>query len=322
MADLKPAYLIHGDDHGRVAERRAGLRAMAEATSGASGLETLEGDEATAEHAAGALNAMTFAIGRRFIVVEGVHLWKDKEVETHLAPALAAMPPDTTIAFFGRDEGRSKTPAALVKAVEKAGGVVAVHAVLKAKELPRWVQGEAKRLQLDLDQGAARALVARVGDRQQRLLRELETLALEHGPGARLGAEEIDDVASRSAERQVWSLGDAIVAGDRKGALRIWLDLREQGEQLPRLIPTMAGRLRDTLSVAARLEAGESPAAIKASIKPPWKADRSLREARGVDAETLRRALEALAALEIESRGLGDLHEETAALRALERMVA
>ena len=30
MPELKPAYLIHGDDHGAVAERRAGLRALAE----------------------------------------------------------------------------------------------------------------------------------------------------------------------------------------------------------------------------------------------------------------------------------------------------
>jgi hypothetical protein len=30
MAELKPAYLVHGDDHGAIAERRAGLRALAE----------------------------------------------------------------------------------------------------------------------------------------------------------------------------------------------------------------------------------------------------------------------------------------------------
>jgi len=29
MPDLKPAYLIHGDDHGAIAERRAGLQALA-----------------------------------------------------------------------------------------------------------------------------------------------------------------------------------------------------------------------------------------------------------------------------------------------------
>ena len=30
MPQLKPVYLVHGDDHGAVAQRRAGLRALAE----------------------------------------------------------------------------------------------------------------------------------------------------------------------------------------------------------------------------------------------------------------------------------------------------
>jgi DNA polymerase-3 subunit delta len=82
----KPAYLIHGDDHGRIAERRARLRAMAEQESGTSGAEVLEGDEATPQAAAGALSAMTFAIGRRFVIVDGAERWKDADVKTHLTP--------------------------------------------------------------------------------------------------------------------------------------------------------------------------------------------------------------------------------------------
>jgi DNA polymerase-3 subunit delta len=43
---FKPAYLIHGDDHGRVAERRGSLRRVAEDASGAGGVELFEGDGA------------------------------------------------------------------------------------------------------------------------------------------------------------------------------------------------------------------------------------------------------------------------------------
>ena len=62
----------------------------------------------------------------------------------------------------------------------------------------------------------AKALVAQVGDRQQRLLRELEKLALEHGPGAAIGADEVEESCATSAERKVWTLADALVAGDRR----------------------------------------------------------------------------------------------------------
>ena len=75
LPELKPAYLIHGDDHGRIAERRAGLKALAERESGAGGVECFEGDAAPPDVVAGALAAMTFAIGRRFLIVDGVERW-------------------------------------------------------------------------------------------------------------------------------------------------------------------------------------------------------------------------------------------------------
>ena len=44
MPAWKSAYLIHGDDHGRIGERRANLRALAERESGPNGVEVLENE--------------------------------------------------------------------------------------------------------------------------------------------------------------------------------------------------------------------------------------------------------------------------------------
>src|SRR5688572_22223350 len=159
----KPAYLIHGDDHGRIAEPRASLRSVGGREAGASGAELLEGEDSTPEAAAAALSAMTFAIGRRFVVVDGVERWKEADVKQHLVPALQHLDPETTVAFFAREDGRARTPKALVDAVKKAGGDIAAENMLKAKELPRWVQGQAQRLGIELDHTAAQALVAAVG---------------------------------------------------------------------------------------------------------------------------------------------------------------
>ena len=78
----KPAYLIHGDDHGRIAERRAPPARDGRGGAGAAGVEVFEGDAATPEAVAAALSAMTFAMGRRFVIVDGVERWKEAEVET------------------------------------------------------------------------------------------------------------------------------------------------------------------------------------------------------------------------------------------------
>jgi DNA polymerase-3 subunit delta len=319
----KSAYLVHGDDHGRLAERRAKLRALAEQESGANGVEVLEGDTATPDHAAAALSAMTFAIGRRFVIVDGVERWKEADVKALIVPVLKDLQPDLTVAFFSREDGRVKTPKPLIDAVKKAGGDVATEQMLKGRELPRWVQQQAKRLQLDVETSAAQLLVAQVGERQQRLLRELEKIALEHGPGATIGLDEVEQEAAHSSERQVWSLVDAFMARDHRAATRTFVELRGQGESLARLVPLIARRLRDALQIAERLELGEPPAKIKGSLKMgSWQADRLMADARGADVDSLRRAMVALADLELASRGGQELEDDTVALRTIDAIAA
>lgn len=318
MPVFKPAYLIHGDDHGRVAERRGNLRTVAERESGGGGVEVLEGDEATPVAVALALNAMTFAMGRRFIIVEGAERWSDADVKAELSPVLASMPPETTVAFFAAEESRAQAPKALHAAVVAAGGDVVAERVQKAKDLPRWVMDQAPRLGVQLDGSAARALVAQVGDRQQRLLRELEKLALEHGPGATIGVAEVEASAVSSAERQVWGLVDAVVARDRRAALSAYAALRAQGEDAGRLVPLIARRLREVAGIALQLEAGAAPADVKAGLRmAPFAADRRIREARGADGAALRAAVAAVAELELATRGASELGTETEATLTL-----
>jgi len=126
VPNFKPAYLIHGDDHGRIGERRMRLRALAEGESGVQGVELIEGEGSTPDAVAQALNMMTFALGRRFIIVDGVERWKEKELDAFEA-ALAALPPDTTVALFAREDTRAKAAKRLHQAVKKAGGDISAE---------------------------------------------------------------------------------------------------------------------------------------------------------------------------------------------------
>ena len=321
MPAFKPVYLIHGDDHGRIAERRARLRALAEGASGAQGVELFEGDRATPDAVVRALNALTFALGRRFVIVDGVERWKDKDLAP-LEVALNDIGPDTTVALFAREDARLKAPKRLHEAVQKAGGDVSAEVSVKPWQLPEWVIARARELQLTLGPDAARALIAQVGDRQQRLLRELEKLSLWAEPGATIDADQIEQLTAPSAERKVWSLADALVSGDARAATRVYLALRAQGERVPGLLYWMAQRLRLALEVAQAIEAGTPASKIKRGLRMPSRAaDQLIEDARSSGTERLRRALEEVADLELASRGGGPgaASEDTAAVRALER---
>jgi DNA polymerase-3 subunit delta len=328
---LKPAYLIHGDDHGAIAERRARLKALAEAEGDAGSVEILSGDAGMPEAVALVLSTMTFAIGRRVIVVDGAERFKEAEVKEHVAPAMATMPADTTIAFFAREEGRSKAPAALHGAVKAAKGQIVAEATIKPWELAGWVREQASKLGISLDAFAAKTLVAQVGDRQQRLLRELEKLALasERSDGPiKVSAQDIEEQAAHSTAYRAFTFADALVGGDASEAMRSYLRLRTQGERLSGLVYLMAQRLRDAEAVSVRIEAGEAPAEIKRTLRmPPRAADRFIADVARTEPERLRAALCRIADLELDTRGgpplsgsrtqLASLDEDTLAMRAI-----
>ena len=332
MAELKPAYLIHGDDHGAVAERRAGLKALAEQQGDAASVEVLEGEAGTPAGVALALSAMTFAIGRRVIVVDGVERWKQAEVEQHLAPAMGEMPPETTVALFAREENRSKAPAAVHDAVKRAGGQIVAQATVKPWELGKWARAQGARMGIALDAAAANALVAQVGGRQQRLLRELEKLALEvEVEGETQRVERRGDRAPRRPLRRV----PLLRAGRRARRRR-----HRAGDALlpacppPGRAPGRAdvhdgpARARGA-AIALRLQAGESVGDVRRGLRmPPRAAERFVADVARADPERLKRALGVLADMELDSRGgaaigasrspVATLDEDTIALRAIE----
>jgi DNA polymerase-3 subunit delta len=242
-----------------------------------------------------------------------------------LVSTLDGMAEDTTVAFFAREDGRAKAPERLRAAVLKAGGAVDEEGSVKPWELPKWVIARARELKLELAGDAARALVAHVGDRQQRLLRELEKLALEFDPGSAIDGDMIEELCAPSAERRAWSLADALVAGEPRQAVRMLLQTRAQGERLPGLIYWMSSRLREAHRVAVALDAGEAPAQIRRSLRmPPRVADQLISDAGRAGAEKLRAAIEAIAELELASRGggPGGASEDTAALLAVRQIAA
>ena len=121
------------------------------------------------------------------------------------------------------------------------------------------------------------------------------------------------------------------MGGDEREATRAYMRLREQGERLAGLTYLMASRLREALTIALRLQAGESAAEVRRGLRmPPKAAERFVGDVAKSEPERLRAALAALADLEIDTRGgsplpearsrMSGLDEETLALRAIETM--
>jgi DNA polymerase-3 subunit delta len=302
MAGLKPAYLICGDDDAKIDAWRARVRRRAEDENGPGALETFSAPADAPEAVAIALTTLTFATGDRYLLADGIESWKAGDLAP-LERELTAIPEGTVLVLIAR----GKPPAKLVKAIEKAGGEQREYAAPKAWQLPKWAAERALEEGLHLDQEASKALVARVGTRQQRIAREVERLALLAHPHTQLSADQVRRAASGDSQEQVYDLADALVAGDLAATMRLAERLTAgAGEAPSRLVWPIVRRLRDVHRAAELLDSGVPESKVASAMKmPPWAAKRTLAQAARADRDALARALCAFAEFEIEVRGGG-----------------
>lgn len=319
--EMKPAYLIAGTDEAKIARTRSRLRERAEREGGPGALELFEAGEGRrapdVEGLVNSLAAISLIASRRYLLVDGVDAWGKADTE-RAAAALAQIPPETTLALVSH----GKASAGLVKAVEKAGGEVLSFDAPRERELPKQLVADARELGFELEPAAARLLVERLGPRPVRLRTELERLALWAGNGGKVGVPDLEAMVADTSEEAIWTLADAVVAGDEAETMRVAEVLVAQGEALPRIIYSLAPRLRQALRAATELEAGRPAAEVAKGLSMhPYAAKMLVSKVKGRTPEDLDASIRALADLELHSRGGSDYAEGVAFTLSLRRAI-
>jgi DNA polymerase III subunit delta len=313
VAELKPAYLVCGDDDAKIDAWRARVRRRAEDERGPGGLESFDARQSDPGDVAGSLAMLSFETGTRYLLVDDAGAWKAAELGP-LEDALAALPPETVLVLIAR----GKAVKQLSKAIEKAGGEVREYAAPKPWELPKWCVGHARELGLQLDQDAAKDLVARAGTSQQRLSRELEKIALALHPSAKVTTADVEQLAASDTAPGAYDLADALVAGDLRGTLAMAEQLDEHGERPTKLVWPIVRRLREVHHAASLLGAGMPDAKVAEALRgPPWASKKVIARAKKADVAALERALCVFADLEVELRGGGDIQLDEGAAFSL-----
>ena len=308
MADLKPVYLVSGDDDTRIDAWRSRVRVRAEADAGPGALETFDGAASSPDEVAAAVATLTFGEGTRYLLVDGAGAWKAAQLDP-LEEALREVPPDTVLVLLVRGKPLKQ----LVKIVEKACGEVRDCPAPKPWELPKWVAQRGRELGLQVEAETAKALVTLAGPSQPRLERELEKIALAVHPRTNLTLEDVESLAAGDVSPQAYELADSLVAGDLEATLRLAEELRHHDERPGRLVFPIVRRLREVHLAAVLLEQGLSEQQAASALKaPPWLAKRTVAKAKKADRETLEHAVTVFADLEVELRGGGDLDDDSA----------
>jgi DNA polymerase-3 subunit delta len=316
VAELKPVYLLHGDDEVQLDAARA--RARERAKENGASFELMDAERDAGEEVALALSSLTLAMGPRYVLVDGIESWKDKDIVPVVA-TLAPPPPETVVFFVGtvRKVPNRKSwspPAKLVTAVQKAKGEVHELKSPKASGLPAWIIKQGKPMGLTVDPDAAQALVERIGTRQRRLMRTLEKI-VRYGPdGGRVDVELVEALTVTDVESQGYELADAVIAGDRGAALRLAENLQDYDQDIMYILYAMLRRANEVRRAWAVIETGGTTDDVAAALgySKPWMAKRVFAQARGADGERLERIAAGLADLDFAIRGGGKVDTGTA----------
>lgn len=314
---IKPAYLIHGSDVAKVDLARSRLRDRALTEGGDAAIEIFEPAEGRgspdAEGLTAALSAMSLVVGRRYLLADGIEKWGRRQAEMVIG-AIGTLDEATCLVLISR----GKVPAGLAEAVSSVGGEVRNFEAPAGRELPPHLVEEAARRGFELDPEAARFLVTHLGDSPTRLGNELDRLALWAGEGGRVEVEDLEEMVADLTETSVFALGDALVSGDRRGALTMSSRLLAQGKAPTSLVYPTAAAVRRAHRAVSMLEAGEPPKAVEKAIDlPPFLVRRLIESVRGASPDALRTASIALADLELWTRGGSDYPDELALEMAL-----
>ena len=331
MAELKPAYLVSGDDDAKIDAWRARVRKRAEDENGPGGLEAFDGRTSGPDEVAAALSALTFGTGSRYVMVDGIEAWKAGQLDA-VERELASPVPGTVLVLIAR----GKAPARLAKAVEDAGGELREYGAPKPWELPRWAAERARDEGINLDKEAAKQLGENALAGTAVVAFELDVTGLQptatrpnvyepssDHPETTLDADAVARLASGADRGQGYDVADAVVAGDRETALRLAEQLTAAGEGPSKLVWPVIRRLREVHRAAELLDAGLSDKEVAAALgTAPWIAKRAVAQAKKADRTALARALCIFADLEVEVRGGEGVDENTGFTRALARAAA
>jgi DNA polymerase-3 subunit delta len=221
--ELKPVYLVTGNDLPKVERTLQRLRRRFDAGS----VERMVAGKGAASGAdvVAACNAGTLLGGERLVLVTNVDGqrgeydrlsggWKAEDVDV-VVTYLRDPAPDTVLCLVGTDV---KKDSPLAKACAKAGEVLAWE--IGKKDAVGWVAKSFQERGVKVGGDACRALLDLVGDDKLVLAREIDKLATWAG-GEPLGIEEVQRLATPSAEAHPWDLTDALGRRDAGAALAV-----------------------------------------------------------------------------------------------------
>jgi len=207
--------------------------------------------------------------------------------------------------------GGGTVPAALVKAVDRGGGVLDT-AVGTGRARTTWLTERLHDAPVRLDARAAALLGEHLGDDLSRLSGLLDTLAAAYGPAAAIDRDRLEPFLGAAGGVAPWDLTDAIDAGDTDTALGALTRMLGPGGSHPLVVLSILHRHYQAMLRldGSGVTTGDQAAAVLGT-RSAFPARKALEQSRRMGPARLGRAVTLVADADLDLRGRSALAHST-----------
>jgi len=286
--ELKPLYVLYGDEPLLVLEAADAIRAKAKSQgySEREVLTVLPGFDWGALLAAG--GNMSLFGDRKLIDLRIPNGKPGREGGAALQAWCQHLSPDTMLLLTLPELDWKEEKAVWFQTLVEAGIAVKLNAPPLA-ELPGWIAGRLRRQQQSTDEDSLRFIAERVEGNLLAAHQEIQKLGLLY-PAGSLSLEQVRDAVLNVARYDIDSLREALLAGDTARLARTLDGLKQEGEAPPLVLWAMTEEIRALIGIKRGQDRGQS-------------VDQLLREARvfGPRQGPVKRALQRLSGASLEA---------------------
>lgn len=291
------AWFVKGDDPTLVGEA---VRKLVHELSGDNPLavEELPGEDVTVTAIVDACQTPPFLAERRVVVAREMGRFRSEELQPLLSWLADPLPTTALVLTAGGGQVSQR----LVNAVKKVGHVVDSGAGT-GKARGQWLARRLKEAPVRVDAAAADLLGRHLGEDVGRLTTLLEGLAVAYGQGARIGVEELAPFLGEAGGVAPWDLTDALDRGDTAAALTQLHRMMGAGERHPLVVMATLHRHYGAMLRVDGAGVGDEHGAAQLLGMAPYPAKKALLQARRLGSAGIARAIELLAAADLDLRG-------------------
>lgn len=253
--------------------------------------ETLHGKEATPARILSCARTLPMMAPRRLVVVRDADTMSADELN-QLSSYISNPAPETCLCFIAeKADLRLK-----FFTLWKKHGLLLKLDLLSERQLPSFVEAEAKRLKVILESGVAGRIAEEIGSDLGQLASALERLACYVPAGSPIRLADVEEVVATTRQHSVFELIDAVGMNNRSEALKLVAGMMALREPALRLLALLARHVRQLWQTVDLVTHGtRNPGEIASAVGiPPFVATKLIEQSRKLTPRRVGRMHEAI----------------------------